>query len=311
MATDEVITLNHLPAELLYDIYLLALSPSLPLTSKYLYAVFKAAPPSLHAQYLLRCYNLSAKYSTSARTFGVISKVLRYPICTREVLEAILRSPECPHIPPPDDPRAPVTILPRHLFRNLTPRDAPGQRPWTEYDEPLPFLKFLYTDPRIPYPSANSFEGYALTRAVYAGFTPLVRFLLEQDASPACKGALAVTVAIRRKSLPLVRMLIERDGPSSADVTPKHASKKLQRFAGGDDGNEQGVANGSSGQTSSGQTSTGTNSGAKRRKLGDRLSVTPDMLRAAVKSDAHDIAEYLMREKGCVPDMQTVLMMGR
>ncbi|KAJ2985161.1 hypothetical protein NUW54_g10242 [Trametes sanguinea] len=120
-----------------------------------------------------------------------------------------------------------------------------------------------------------------------------------------------VTVAIRRKSLPLVRMLIERDGPSSADVTPKHASKKLQRFAGSDDGNEHGVANGSSGQTSSGQTSTGTNSGAKRRKLGDRLSVTPDMLRAAVKSDAHDIAEYLMREKGCVPDMQTVLMMGR
>ncbi|OSC98281.1 hypothetical protein PYCCODRAFT_1397404 [Trametes coccinea BRFM310] len=306
MATDNYVTLDHLPAELLYDIYLLALSPSLPLTSKYLHAVFKAAPPSLHAEYIIRCYNAAAAHSTSARLFGFISKALRYPICTREVLEAILRNPECPEMPPPNDPSAPVTILPRHLFRNLTPRDAPGQRPWTEYDEPLPFLKFLYSDPRIPYPSSNSFEGYALTRAVYAGFTPLVRFLLEQDASPACKGGLAVTVAIRRKSLPLVRMLIERDGPGPADVTPKHGSKKLKRFSGGEDGGERGATSGPSGQTSN-----GTNSGAKRRKLGDRISVTPDMLRAAVKCDAHDIAEYLMREKGCVPDMQTVLMMGR
>ncbi|KAI8980048.1 hypothetical protein BD414DRAFT_530307 [Trametes punicea] len=294
------LALDHLPVELLYDIYALALSPTLPVTCKYFHAVFKAAPATLHAQYLIRCYEESAEQSTSARLFGLISKVLRYPICTRAVLEAILRSPECPRIPPPDDPERRPTMLPRHLFRNLTPRDSPGKRPWTEYDEPLPFLKFLYDDPRIPYPATNSYDGYALTRAVYAGFTPLVRFLLEHDASPACKGNLAVTVAIRRKSLPLVRMLVERDRIGAAGESMWRSSKKRRRSV-ADERDSDG----------SGRASNSESHGAKRRKLGDRVSVTPDMLRAAVKCGARDIAEYLMREKGCVPDMQTVLMMGR
>lgn len=34
------------------------------------------------------------------------------------------------------------------------------------------------------------------------------------------------------------------------------------------------------------------------------------MLKMAVKCDARDIVEYFMKEKGCVPDMQTVLMMS-
>ncbi|KAH9903086.1 hypothetical protein C8Q73DRAFT_672905 [Cubamyces lactineus] len=303
MSIGRTLALDHLPVELLYDIYTLSLSPALPLTCKYFHAVFKAAPPTLHAEYLIRCYEDAAANSASARALGLISKVLRYPICTRQVLEAILHSPECPYIPPPNDPQRRPTILPRHLFRNLTPRDLPHQRPWTEYDEPLPFLGFLYNDPRIPPPASDSHDGYALTRAVYAGFTPLVRFLLENDASPACRGNLAVTVAIRRKSLPLVRMLIERDGPGAADEVKAKGSKKRKLSVMEEDESE-----GTNIKATSGS---GKTRGAKRRKLGDRVSVKPDMLRAAVKCNAHDIAEYLMREKGCVPDMQTVLMMGR
>lgn len=291
--------------QLLYDIYTLALSPALPLTCRYLHAVFKSAPLTLHAQYLIRCYNDSAKNSASARAVGFISKILRYPLCTREVLEAVFRSPECPHIPASEDEDRGHTALPRHLFRNLVPRDAPGQRQWTEFDEPLPYLKFLYTDPRIPLPATNSYEGYALTRAVYAGFTPLVRFLLAHDAVPACKGDLAVTVAIRRKSLPLVRMLIERDGPAPMfELMPMAGeSRKRRRSAKDEDGGGKG-----SGRRSK---KTKIEAGNKRRKLGDRLSATPDMLKTAIKCDARDIAEYLMKEKGVVPDMQTVLMMGR
>ncbi|KAI0331848.1 hypothetical protein GY45DRAFT_1275104 [Cubamyces sp. BRFM 1775] len=303
MSNGRTLALHHLPVELLYDIYTFSLSPCLPLTCKYLHAVFKAAPPTLHAEYLIRCYAESAATSASARTLGLISKVLRYPICTRQVLEAILRNPGCPYIPPPNDPLRRPTILPRHLFRNLAPRDSPGQRPWTEYDEPLPFLGFLYNDPRIPPPASDSHDGYALTRAVYAGFTPLVRFLLEKDASPACRGNLAVTVAIRRKSLPLVRMLIERDGSGSGDDVKTKGSKKRKLSAMEEDESEGTNAKATGGSSK--------NRGAKRRKLGDRVSVNPEMLKAAVKCNAHDIAEYLMREKGCVPDMQTVLMMGR
>ncbi|KAI0360224.1 hypothetical protein OH77DRAFT_1394297 [Trametes cingulata] len=311
MSKDRMLALDNLPVELLYEIYTLALSPSLPLISKHLHAVFKAAPPTLHAQYLIRCYEEFAEHSASARAFGLVSKVLRYPICTREVLEAILRSPECPRIPGPEDPDRRPTVLPRHLFRNLTPRDSTGQRPWMEFDAPLPFLRFLYTDPRIPFPATNSYDGYALTRAVYAGFTPLVRFLLAHDASPECKGNLAVTVAIRRKSLPLVRMLIERDGPTGE--ASSSVSRKRRRSGSTGNGDESGAASGegSGGGSSSSEKTSPKRSGSKRRKLGDRVSVTPEMLKAAVKCDARDIAEYLMREKGCVPDMQTVLMMGR
>ncbi|EIW57245.1 uncharacterized protein TRAVEDRAFT_72398 [Trametes versicolor FP-101664 SS1] len=309
MGDGQALGLVYLPVELLYDIYTLALSPALPLTCRHLHAVFKSAPLTLHAQYLIRSYHESAKNSASARAVGLVSKILRYPICTREVLEAVFRSPECPHIPPSKDEDRGHTVLPRHIFRNLAPRDAPGQRQWTEFDEPLPFLEFLYTDPRIPLPATNSYEGYALTRAVYAGFTPLVRFLLAHDAVPACKGDLAVTVAIRRKSLPLVRMLIERDGSAPGPTfgilagEPRGESRKRRRSAKDEDG----------GGKDSGRRSKKMRmeAGNKRRKLGDRLSATPDMLKTAIKCDARDIAEYLMKEKGVVPDMQTVLMMGR
>ena len=47
----------------------------------------------------------------------------------------------------------------------------------------------------------------------------------------------------------------------------------------------------------------------KRRKLEDRILVTSEMLRMAVKCDARDIVEYLTLEKRCIPDMQTLRMM--
>jgi len=98
-----------------------------------------------------------------------------------------------------------------------------------------------------------------------------VQLLLEHGASPARKGGLAVLVAIRQKSLPLVRLLIER-----------------------------GEADGGKGN--------GRNKN-KRRRLEDRIQVTPEMLKAAVKAKARDIAEYFMQEKGCVPDIQTLHML--
>ena len=45
----------------------------------------------------------------------------------------------------------------------------------------------------------------------------------------------------------------------------------------------------------------------KRRKLEDRVAVTAAMLTVAVKKQATDIAEWLMQEKSCVPDMRTLM----
>ena len=200
-----------------------------------------------------------------------------------------------------------MTELPRRLFRNLSPRPlTTGKRKrgdpypcgWTEHDDPLPFLRFLYSHPRIPRPYADSWDGYALTKAVHAEFIPLVQFLLGQDASPKEKDGLAVMVAIRRKNLPLVRLLIERDGPQSVYKRRRTSEADSEVLAGRD-----GLPAEPSHKRDRG-------SSAKRRKLGDRLRVNQDMLKTAAQSDARDIVEYFIQEKGCVPDLHTVLLMG-
>ena len=203
-----------------------------------------------------------------------------------------------------------MTELPRRLFRNLSPRPlTTGKRKrgdpypcgWTEHDDPLPFLRFLYAHPRIPRPYTDSWDGYALTKAVHVEFIPLVQFLLEQNASPEEKDGLAVMVAIRRKNLPLVRLLIERDGVHPTSKRRRTSETEMEASTGRD-----GLPAGPSRKRD--RASVG--STAKRRKLGDRIQVTQDMLKTAAQSDARDIVEYFIQEKGCVPNMQTVLLMG-
>lgn len=103
-----------------------------------------------------------------------------------------------------------------------------------------------------------------------AGFTPLISFLLENGASPACRNGLAVRVAIAKKDLSLVRMLIEPESAVKDEVGRK----------------------------------------VRRRRIEDRIKPDSEMLKAAVKAGATDIMKYLVTEKGCVPDMQTVLLIS-
>ena len=189
-----------------------------------------------------------------------MTRVLRYPLCQKDVVEALLRRPDCPSV---DDMHP---ELPRRIFRPLA-HDPPSSQGWKGHHEPLPFLQYLFSHPRIASPDPDSHEGYPLTRAVYAGFIPLIQFLLDHGASPRWKNGLAVLLAIQRKDLPLVKMLVERDS--------------------------------------------GRKSGTKKRKLTDRLKVHTDMLKVAVKSNARDIVDYLIREKGCVPDIKTLGLIGR
>lgn len=207
------------------------------------------------------------------------------------------------------DVRTQMTELPRRLFRNLSPRPLttgkrkrgdPHPSAWTEDDDPLPFLRFLYTHTRIPRPYSDSWDGYALTKAVHAEFIPLVQFLLDHNASPEEKDGLAVMVAIRRKNLPLVRLLIERDGPH-----PAYKRRRTREAA-----SEVPAIVGELPAEPSRKDRASMGNSAKRRKLGDRIRVDQDMLKTAAQSDARDIVEYFIQEKGCVPDMQTVLLMG-
>ena len=97
-------------------------------------------------------------------------------------------------------------ILPRRLFRSLQPPESG----WSDEDEPLPLLRYLYQNSNIPPINTNSHGGYALTRAVHSKFLPLVHFLLDHKASPKCGNNLAVEVAIRQKDLTMVKLLVER-----------------------------------------------------------------------------------------------------
>ncbi|KAG1742862.1 hypothetical protein EDB19DRAFT_1700714 [Suillus lakei] len=160
--------------------------------------------------------------------------------------------------------------LPRRLFRSLSSESLAKPPSWTDQDHPLPFLNYLFTCPKISPPDVNSHEGYALTKAVKAGFLPLIRFLLDHGASSRCKNSMPIFVAIYRKDLSLVQLLVDR-----VDQKPGPGGQK-----------EKGT----------------------RQKLEDRAQVTPEMLKVAVKLHARDIVEYFMKEKGCVPDMQTLLM---
>ncbi|KAG2150620.1 hypothetical protein DEU56DRAFT_38041 [Suillus clintonianus] len=253
-------SLVALPVELLYEIQLFSISPSLPLTCKTLYGIFSASPSSYRAQYLI-----ASVEAAQIRNDLIPSKLLRYPICTMDTLEAVFRisSDVISSTWRPE--------LPRRLFRSLTPGSHAKPPSWTDQDHPLPFLKYLFACPKIHPPDVNSHEGYALTKAVQVGFVPLIRFLLDHGASPRCKNSMSIIVAIYRKDISLVRLLVDR-----VDRESNPAGQK-----------EKGT----------------------RRKLEDRAQVTPEMLKVAVKLDARDIVEYLMKEKGCVPDMQTLLMM--
>ena len=214
---------------------LIALSPAFPHTSKSLYQVFKAAPTSYKAQYIIRRIFSQKR----AATTGIFTRALRYPLCNKDVIGILhqrLGDASCG--------------LPKWLFRNLNP-NSQGQS-LTESDESLSLLQYLYNIPGLR-PDPNSNEGYALTRAVYARHEPVVRFLLEHGASPSHKDGLCVQIAIRHKNLALFKMLME-----------------TKEIAG-----------------------------------------SQDMLKLATKCAAWDIVEYLTQERGVIPDLQTLLAMGR
>ena len=258
------------------------------MVSRHMHSVFKFAPLAVQADYILERYTESLSGNPRLAT-GLVSKALRYPICSTNVIEALLRLPHCPE----EVTRSRVE-LPRRLFRHLSPQCA---RIWTGDDHPLPFLRYLYQHSRFPRPYTDSWEGYPLTRAVSARFTPLIRFLLDQGASPGRKGAIAVQVAIRLKDLALVKMLIEPPsspppGTSHDDPPEVRTRVEIRRKKPPEDDI---VAE----------------SSAKRRKLEDRVEISQDMLQTAVACNARDIVDYFMHEKSCMPDMQTVKMINR
>ncbi|KAI5121215.1 hypothetical protein M0805_007225 [Coniferiporia weirii] len=268
--------LEKLPVELIHEIQLIALSENLPLVNRWMLNIFKASHSSYRADYVFR------RFLSQTVRRDLVTYALQFPICSENVLSAILRLSSNTQYQDDNQPQ-----LPRRLFKVLSPRPTR----WGSSDAPLPFLRYLYTDARICSPNANAHDGYALSRAVYVGFRPLVEFLLKHGASPKPKDALAVRIAIKKRDLALVRMLVERTDDDD-DV-------------GGAGG--RGFGKAEDGVSSPVKVETKKKS-TKRRRLIDRLEVTTAMLRLAVEVDARDIVEYFL-DKGARPDMLTLQRM--
>jgi hypothetical protein len=58
-------------------------------------------------------------------------------------------------------------------------------------------------------PNSNSFEGYALSRAVLAKNLAVIKYLLGKGADPGMKDGLAIQIAVKLGDLGIVRMLVE------------------------------------------------------------------------------------------------------
>lgn len=141
-----------------------------------------------------------------------------------------------------------------------------------------------------------------MARAVLAGFVPLIEFLLDNGADPGLKGGIAVKVAIQMRDLGLVRMLVERGyTPPAADTTTVPFSSRRSSF-----GRRMEAAVADAGRGGENATVA---SGGRRRRMEDRMKVTPLLLQTAVRHGAMDIVDWMMKEKGCVPDMKTISLM--
>lgn len=190
----------------MYELHLYALSPSLPIVSNYFFGVFKNTSPFFKATYIVARVEASEISDPGA----IYSRVLRYPICGRTVFKRICRLLKDYE----SSPSSPIQ-LPRRLFRSLLPANG---RDWSDQDYPLPFLREVYYAPNLPVINADANEGYALTKAVHAQFTPLVKFLLDKGVSSDRRDGIAIKIAIRSKNLDMLKMLLERPRPRSGKM---------------------------------------------------------------------------------------------
>lgn len=102
---------------------------------------------------------------------------------------------------PPEPTAPPLSLaeLPRRIFRPTR-----GDTSSTYLSPLLIYLFDMYS------PSADSHQGYALSRGVILSDLPLINFLLDHGADPNQREALAVQIAVNKADVSLVKLLVER-----------------------------------------------------------------------------------------------------
>lgn len=243
-------------------------------------------PSSYIATYLLA---LNAPFGAHE----ILNRSVRYPVCSVAVVKEIKRiwDQRRGFVPPkisrrrrgqdddgakddqddpPDSDSEDEPITPATTAPALTCTELPRRlfRPAKDDAAPIhPLIEHLF---QAYTPSANSHKGYPLCRAVITANYDLISFLLSHRADPAIKDHLPVQVAISVKDVRAVRMLVER--------TEEEKGVQVDDEIGRKQGRER--------------------RRVKRRRLSDRVAITPALVECALKKGSKDIVEYFVQEKG-------------
>jgi len=263
---------SHPPFQLLYEVQFHAASEALPLACRRLHDTFKSASPTVHADYL------AGRYVALPRTSNkpdIITYALRFPLCTLLVLSALLE--QSTSIADTN------TDASANKRKNHHPAACGSSRP-----PELPRRLFR----RL---SASGAEVLPLLGYLYSSDTKVRRWP-EPDADS--HDGYALVRAVNVGAMPLVRFLLEhgaspdRRKALSVRLAIKQRDLTLVRLL-----------------VEPPDVCPEERRRGKRRRLADRVQVDSEMLKYAVTHGAHDIAEYLMQEKGCVPDLETLSLL--
>ncbi|CEL55349.1 hypothetical protein RSOLAG1IB_01359 [Rhizoctonia solani AG-1 IB] len=270
--------LLDLPAELLFEILAYSTSAYLPLANKHLLHTFHHAPPSCRAYFILGRIEHPAPLAPEL----IIQTALSYPICTETVLDFLEHTSPLAMLS--QSRIKAVRVSPgRWLFRNL-PRQVKlkRRRKHSSSSAPVPVFSSSISSRINPLAFLESLErrytlafsppgsAFALAMCVRAGPAqyPLLQVLLRTGADPGAKSCLPLQIAAASGDLDALKLMIEPSPDQQA----------------------QGAT------------------GGKRRRVEDRVQPTTKVLLEAVKGKHIEVAEWLMHEKGIIPDMATMRM---
>jgi len=219
---------------------------------------------------------------------GLISKALTYPVCTLQIFQRYLNIVPAPyrHLYPNqrqsgDAAAAPIKetptrlfILPRRFFRDLKPTTLDEIQ---QDNARHSFLEFLYALPPVSYPGTDKKQALKPNTNSHDGY-PLIK-------------------AVQARDMRLINFLLSH----KADPNKKDKSAVLLAIHQRNLDLVKLLVEGNN-QRKEGHV-------RKKKKKEDIVDVDNILLAAAVRANATDIVEWLVTEKGCVPDIRTLRSM--
>jgi hypothetical protein len=247
-------------------------------TSKHLYLTFKNAPSSVKARYLL---GLADEYMAMELVTTHLTKILTYPICTQNVLQRYLGLLMPYYYVDPLDTQLPETQITAEKLAL-----QPGIKP--VFNLPKRIFRNLGADNKAATQTTEFVKYLCSVPPVYSHFSRNVVTDIRKiepfslTANIDSHGGYPLIRAIQSKHIPLIRLLLSY----GADPTKRQG---LAIFTAIRQGDLELV-----------------------RLLIDTAEVgaTNQMLSEAIRANASDVVEWLVKAKGCVADMKTLRSMG-